>query len=301
MGKLNDAYQARKKSTTWKNFAKANPGEAQRMDAYVAQLDAGQFGTPLPAMVSIFGQGDVGMLNSLAKQIVSTPPPDSGGGTPPPSGGQVADPGSTGGRVRTIEGQYLPINIYQAPDIVEDIIIKGSNDNAVLVQPGGKGSVLRRIHAEPCCNLPWTETYGRHGAYLKAENIVLEDFFAKTPGGPQTKNGISARMAGLQCRRFAVWGFPLAVAFFDDGTTVGTMLFEDGTGDFGSSGGACWIDGGKQEFLFRRCSFSGPSNFFLAASSGYSGKVTIDTCQLNGKPVTTAQVNGMPSARLTVK
>lgn len=236
--------------------------------------------------------------DAVADLLQPTTPPD------PPNGGtspaQPAAPGSTGEQVTTITKKELPVNIYQGKETRTDLKIVSSSDSAVMVQPNGAGSTLVRVHAEPCCDMSWSQSYGRHGAYLKAEDVTLEDFFAKTAGGNQVKNGISARMRGLKCRRFRVEGFPLAVAFFNDGTNAGPLLFEDGSGTFTSNDSGCWIDGGACDFTFRRCEFNGPTDIFLAANSSFSGKVVIDACKVNGKPVTAERIVGLPPARLTI-
>jgi hypothetical protein len=68
---LADAYALLKTGTLWsstgrcKGYAVANPGEAAKVDAYVAALAAGQAATP-PALATATGRGLVGMLAALA-------------------------------------------------------------------------------------------------------------------------------------------------------------------------------------------------------------------------------------------
>jgi hypothetical protein len=74
---LADAYALLKTGTLWsstgrcKGYAAANPGEAAKIDAYVAALAAGQAATP-PALVTATGRGIVGMLAALAPAAALT-------------------------------------------------------------------------------------------------------------------------------------------------------------------------------------------------------------------------------------
>jgi len=70
---LTAAYATLRSGTLWsstgkcKGFAVANPGEAAKIDAYVAALAAGSSLAP-PVLATLTGQGIVGMLAALADQ-----------------------------------------------------------------------------------------------------------------------------------------------------------------------------------------------------------------------------------------
>lgn len=79
MSALATAYARLKSGTLWsstgkcKGYAVQNPGEAAKIDAYVAALDAGSFTAAPPVLATATGQGLVGMLAALAAQIPSSP------------------------------------------------------------------------------------------------------------------------------------------------------------------------------------------------------------------------------------
>lgn len=80
MGALLDAYKKLQAGTLWsstgkcRGFQPANPGEAKVIDIYVAALDAGMRPAP-PVMMTLTGEGIVGMLASLAALSPPSPLP----------------------------------------------------------------------------------------------------------------------------------------------------------------------------------------------------------------------------------
>jgi len=83
---LTTAYARLKRGTLWsstgkcKGYAVANPGEAAKIDAYVAALVTDGTATP-PTLATDTGSGIVGMLAAMAAAPSPPPPPP-----PPPSG-----------------------------------------------------------------------------------------------------------------------------------------------------------------------------------------------------------------------
>lgn len=76
---LGTAWTRYKQGTLWhgpggkcKGFADANPGEAAKLDAYVAAIVSGQNPT-MPALATATGQGLAGMI--AAGMSASPPPP----------------------------------------------------------------------------------------------------------------------------------------------------------------------------------------------------------------------------------
>jgi len=102
MARLAAAYEVLKQGTLWssrgrcKGFAVANPGEAARIDAYVAALDRGEKVDP-PTLSTATGLGLVTMLDALADQIEVLPPdpPDP----PNPPVVSVLEPGVSFGGI----------------------------------------------------------------------------------------------------------------------------------------------------------------------------------------------------------
>lgn len=84
---LTDAYAHRLRASLWggsgkyASYAKANPGEASKIDAYVAAIKAGDNPTP-PVVATDFGQMIVGLIAAGMVPDPVTPPPPP----PPPSG-----------------------------------------------------------------------------------------------------------------------------------------------------------------------------------------------------------------------
>lgn len=86
MSALTDAYAVLKTGTLWsstgkcKGYAVANPGEAAKIDAYVAALNTDTATAVPPALATATGRGIVGMLAALAPKPAPAPSP-----TPQPS------------------------------------------------------------------------------------------------------------------------------------------------------------------------------------------------------------------------
>lgn len=306
MTDLTDALTLFEQSTYWaatsglgKGYGVGWPLESRALAAWVAQLDIDPATPPPAALVSKHARGLAGMLHAVAVRAAT------------PSVWAVAAPGSVGVAAETITGALLPVHLYAAPATVTDKIVVGSSNSAVMVEHGAAGSILRRLRCDPCCDLPWTSAWGRHGAYLKALNVSLFDFYARTPGGYEVSNGISSRMAGLVVTRAELHGFPLAIGHFQelnpDGTkTSGTLTFLDVRGDFTSDCGV-WIDVNSastvdQHFAFEAVDLTGPTDFFGKANAATFGTSTIEmrNCTINGKPATAASWAGVPAGRVTV-
>lgn len=194
------------------------------------------------------------------------------------------------------------IHLYQAPGTATDYVIDWGNDSPVLIEPKAAGSKVARVRST---NIGATPAVGWaiHALYAKALNLTIEDYWAQTTANV-TGECFSLRMAGAVLRRFHGEGPTHAhlISYFEelqpDGTVVkGTVLVEDGDGDFHNIQTAIWLATNSapycaQAFTFRNVHARGPGAFFVRADPlTWRGTVRIEGCTLNGKPVTSAMTN----------
>jgi hypothetical protein len=175
-----------------------------------------------------------------------------------------------------------------------DLVVDGTGDTAVLFQPGAAGSSLERTRLLRCC-IGNSVSYGKHAIYAKAANLLIEDIYAECAS--PAASGFSLRYDGAVLRRSEVHGAPHAITYYETSKKAGTVLVEDVRGSFrGDTGVWAALDSEPrvlQAFTFRRVDLTGNGAFMKATAFG--GSVLVDTCTLNGKPVTKADLPGVPN------
>lgn len=237
---------------------------------------------------------------ALLAQIgaVAPPPPP-----PSPSGWVVAPPKQPAYIITNPAGLGVNLHASSDPMTVHDTIVQGGGDSAFEIQPGAPNRTIQRCQA---LNVAAgnKQTYGKHAVYAKALGIAVEDFTATA--SQYAANGLSVRYGGFLAQRCQLDGFPIPLAVFNDDPTPGTITWSQIAGKYGNVG--AWLDVDEaatmcHQVTLHQVDLTGPS-WFLNANAAKLDKrasVLIDSCTLNGKPVTKSDVNGVPAAQLVIK
>lgn len=190
-------------------------------------------------------------------------------------------------------------NVTSRQDI-HDLIVDGCGDTAVLFQGNAGGSTLKRARLLRVANTN-AVSWGKHGIYGKAPNLTIEDLVVECSS--YCASGISMRFDGATVKRFTVKGAPHAITYYETSAKAGQVLFEDGDCSFTGSTGI-WIypetdyqQTVRQAFTFRRVKMIGQGAFMKV--DRFSGSVRLEGCTLNGKPVTKADLPGVPNVTVT--
>lgn len=223
-----------------------------------------------------------------------------GAPTPPPSGWVVAPPQPP---VTTISNPAgVGVNLYNSssPMVVQDTVVVDGGDSAYLIQPGAPGRTLQRCQAANVA-AGNAVTYGKHAVYAKAPNVTVEDFYATA--SKYAANGLSVRFGGFHGERCQLDGFPIPLAIFADDVTPSTVQWIDVRGAFTDTG--VWLDCDEAARMvytvgLSNVALTGPGKFLAANTANFAGRVSISGCTLNGKPVTSADVQGVPSGSLSI-
>ena len=203
----------------------------------------------------------------------------------------------------------------QAGGSFHDYVIDGGGDSSILLQGATSGVRLSRIHITRTDAKP-SVSWAAHGIYAKAANNTFVDIYLNNAGG-RGISGISDRMRGNTFVRTVIRGYTHAVTYYEHDGRGGVTTFRDGDWTF-SGDTAVWGDDSneppspyiKQTFVFENVDVHGPSGAkFLAFGSSYGGSglayrgggVTIRNCTINGRPVTAADVTGVPPNLLTIR
>jgi hypothetical protein len=151
--------------------------------------------------------------------------------------------------------------------------------------------------------------------YVKAYGNTFTDIYMDNAGGHGV-SGISDRMRGNSFQRTVIKGYTHSVTYYEHDGSGGLTTFKDGDWTF-TGDTAVWGDDSneppspyiKQTFVFENIAAHGPSGAaFLKFGTSYGGSglayrgggVTIRNCTINGRPVTAADVAGIPSNLLTI-
>jgi hypothetical protein len=196
----------------------------------------------------------------------------------------------------------MGINVIGRQDIA-DKVIDGTGDTGVIFEPGSDGSTLSRVKMTRIAagdSVSW----GKHGIYAKARNLLIQD--ADISCSSYCASDISLRFDGDHVNRFRVTGAALALTYYEESFTPGTVTVENGSGTF-TSDTAIWMDNDPdygtpkviQHFVFRNLSFTGPGAFMKVASGHFAGSVYAEHCFLNGHPVTAADFPNVPNVTIT--
>lgn len=223
-----------------------------------------------------------------------------GAPTPPPPGWVVAPPQPP---VTTISNPAgVGVNLYNSssPRVVEDTVVQGGGDSAYLIQPGAPNRTIQRCQA---LNVAAGNavTYGKHAVYAKAPGVLVEDFTATA--SRYAANGLSVRFGGFLGQRCQLDGFPIPLAIFADDTTPNLVTWFDIAGAFTDTG--IWLDCDEAPKMVytvvaENVALTGNGKFLAANTANFAGRVSISSCTLNGKPVTAADVSGVPASALTI-
>lgn len=254
--------------------------------------------------VSKLAPGTNGYILSVVAGVVTWVAPDAGGGTTtPPSTSPAAPaaPGATGLAVTTITDQTgLGVNNTSYTQRT-DYVIDGTGDTGLLYQfSASDGSTAGRFRMRRIGALA-SLSYGVHGVYGKAANLLLEDFDIQA-----TKNSLFSMRYPCTVRRFIGSGAYSALTYYETSPVFGsTVLFEDGNVSFTGDTGF-WVDAETdyqptwhQNFIFRRVWMTGPGAFAKCAIVRNSGSTfRFEQCRLNGNPITSADIPGIPSATI---
>jgi hypothetical protein len=211
----------------------------------------------------------------------------------------------------------LGLNVNnQSGGSYSDYAIDGGGDSSVLLQGTTNGVTFSRFHITRTKASP-TVSWAAHGMYVKAVNNTFSDIYADNTGGNGV-SGLSVRMHGNTFTRTVLKGYTHAVTYYEHDTAAGTTTFTNGTWAF-TGDTAVWGDDSnepatpyiKQAFVFENIDATGPAGayFLKFGNSAYVGGalsyrgagVTIRNCTINGKPVTSANVSGVPSGLLTIQ
>lgn len=242
----------------------------------------------------LYGVNILGVLDSGAQAYPAVSPPPS-----PPTA--VAAPGSTGMPVTTLPYSDSILLNVQSPNVAKSdyVMDAGGGDSSVLCGSGGKfisGVHLSRFRLGNVA-VGNKVSWGKHGVYADCFNSIFEDF--EIHGSSHAANGFSIRMGGCRFSRAVIDGcsFPVGIFDSDTGQSDGTVLVEDVTGAFHGDT-AVWCDAQldfKNTFdlkvTFLRCAMTGPGAFLKVETSRMGkGSFRFESCILNGKPVTSADV-----------
>lgn len=254
----------------------------------------------------VFGKPDAGehtyevvaltMLDLGSLQWPAAAPP------PPTDGWVVAPPKPPAYTITNPAGLGVNLHASSDPMTVHDTIVQGGGDSAFEIQPGAPNRTIQRCQA---LNVAAGNkvSYGKHAVYAKALGITVEDFAATA--SQYAANGLSVRYGGFLGQRCQLVGFPIPLAVFNDDPTPGVITWFQIRGTFGTVG--AWLDVDEaptmcHQVVLRQVDLTGAS-WFLNAKAAKLDKlasVLIDSCTLNGKPVTKSDVNGVPASQIVV-
>jgi len=236
-------------------------------------------------------------IHSLDARITAlepvVPPP------PPPPVTTIAPPQAPITTVANAPGLGLNVTTVQ---LVHDLVVDGCGDTAVLFQLAAAGSSLKRARLSRVAALN-SVNYGKHGIYGKVRGLLIEDLVCVCSSF--AASGVSFRYDGAVMRRFNISGAPHALTYYEESTTKGTVLFEDGDCSFRGDT-AVWMDTNSagpivQAFTFRRMNMTGAAGTaFMKVQAGvFSGaSVRLEGCTLNGRPVTAADLPNVPNVTI---
>lgn len=226
----------------------------------------------------------------------------------PPSGWAVAAPGSTGQKITTVTHPVgAGVNLHAASDpmTVADTIVVGGADQSFLVQPGAPGRTFQRIQSVLAVadgkSVPGNN---KHGFYVKAAGITVLDYAATA--APQADGGLSVRYAGFLGQRVTLDGFQLPLCVFADDEHPGQVVWRQ-VRILNPRSTPVYLDcdeAGKMVYDVV-CDHvdvvgAGAGPFCSVNAANFAGTVTISGCTLNGRPVTAADVRGVPASKLSV-
>lgn len=260
---------------------------------YVKNLQAGKYPDPLATK---WGSGlDKLTRASALEHGETTTPSDPGAWT-------IEPPRTPTYTVANVPGLGINVTTQRA---ITDYVIDTTGDTGVLFQLAAGGSSLQRVQMRNIAKLN-TVTYGKHAVYGKAANLLLEDIDADC--SPYCASCFSLRYDGAILRRFRANGAPHAITYYETSSNPGQVLIEHGTGTFTNADTGIWMDAEtfyqqviRQAFTIRDVHLAGPGRFFLKAYIyRFTGLLNVQGCTLNGQPVTTSMIAGVPSSQLTV-
>lgn len=228
-------------------------------------------------------------------------------GPPPPAGWTVVAPGSTGQPVTTIEHPAgAGVNIHSASDpmTISDTVVVGGADQSFLVQPLAPGRTFYRCQSilavEDGQSVPGNN---KHAFYVKAAGISVYDYAATA--SPQADGGLSVRYAGFTAQRVTLDGFQLPLCVFADDELPGAVKWvEVKITNPRNTPVYLDVDEAAKMVYDVTCSqvdvTGGGALFAEANPATFAGTLTIESCTLNGKPVTAAMVQGVPTGALHI-
>jgi hypothetical protein len=215
--------------------------------------------------------------------------------------------------VTNLSGLGLNVNNQQGGSY-HDYAIDGTGDSAILLQGSTTGASFERMRLTRVAASS-AVSWAKHGIYVKARGNTFTDIYAEQGGN--AASGFSVRMGNNSFTRTVIKGFPFAVSYYEHDGQSGTVTFKDGDWTF-TGDTAVWGDDSneppspyiKQTFLFDNIDAHGPSGAkFLKFGNSYGGSgpsyhgggITIRNCTINGKPVTAADIGGIPSSLLRIQ
>ncbi|MBX4201908.1 hypothetical protein KW803_03410, partial [Candidatus Saccharibacteria bacterium] len=233
-----------------------------------------------------------GSVKVCGLPVSASPPPTSWSYT-------VAPPVTPGATITNMSGLGLNITTQQN---ISDKVIDGTGDTGVLFQLNAGGSTMNRVKMTRVA-AGNSATFGKHGIYGKVPNLVLQDIDISCSAN--CASAVSLRYNGAQLRRFILSGAPHAITYYETSTTAGTVTIENGSGSF-TGDTAIWMDAETdytqqviQRFVIKNVSFTGNGVFMDVADSRFaSPSITVEHCFLNGRPVTAADLPGVPNVTI---
>jgi hypothetical protein len=215
--------------------------------------------------------------------------------------------------VSNMSGLGLNVN-NQSGGSYHDYVIDGTGDSGILLQGSTTGvsfARIRLLRVAAASAVSWA----KHAMYVKARGNTFSDIYAEQGGN--AASGFSVRMGDNSFERTVIKGFQFAVSYYEHDGASGTVSFKDGDWSF-TGDTAVWGDDSneppspyiKQAFVFENIDAHGPSGAkFLRFGNSYGGSglsyhgagVNIVNCTINGRPVTAADVTGVPSNLLSVR
>lgn len=190
------------------------------------------------------------------------------------------------------------VEVTSRQDLV-NYLIDTTGDSGIIFERDAAGSTANRIVMRNIAltnAVPW----GKHGIYGKVPNLTLTDLDIQC--SRFCASGISLRFHGAHVDGFKVSGAPHAVTYYETDFADGDITLIGGDCAFDADTGV-WIDieGSPQypqtvtrHFLFHQVSMSGPGAY-LKVSRTFSGSVRLESCTLNGRPVTAADCPAVPN------
>ena len=244
-----------------------------------------------------------------------TPTPPTPTPTPAPTAAwTLQDPQAPITNVTNLSGLGLNVNNQQGGSY-HDYVIDGTGDSGILLQGTTTGvsfSRMRLLRVAAVSAVSWA----KHGMYVKARGNTFTDIYAEEGGN--AASGFSVRMGNNSFERTVIKGFPLAVTYYEHDGAAGTVTFKDGDWTF-TGDTAVWGDDSneppspyiKQAFVFENIDAHGPagakflkfgSSAYVSGALAYQGAgVKIVNCTINGRPVTAADLGGVPSNLLSIQ